>query len=398
MATFEYQALTPAGRLMKGTVEAASDQQANEMLTEMQLKVNSIAAAKVSRPRSRIGRNEFLLFNQQLASITKAGIPLEKGLREVAVDIESRSMRKLIVEFADDLEAGTSIEEALEKRQKFFPPLYSQIIKAGVKTGRLSEMLTSLNHHLEMSNQTRRIVFEAITYPLVVLALAAVILTGVFTFVMPHFIGIFADMRTDLPAITKFVLAVTHYVVPFWIAVAAIVAGLIVLTGALSSFPAGRRFKEYFYMRIPVLGRVYHRGLMCKLADAMGLLVSAGCDMPSCFRLSAGATGSEQIKAQCELVAAQIEQGQNIVEAGQLCSVIPPLFFYSMQLGYQRNELQDNLFSLSDMYSQQTRTQQSRLQAVLLPIMLIIVGGVIGLAVMAVFLPLPAMIQGASGM
>ena len=148
MATFEYNALTSAGRLMKGTIEAGSREEVSEQLKQMQLAVNSIDKAKLKKPKTAIGRNQFMLFNQQLAAITKAGIPLEKGLRELANDVGSKSMRKLVDAIADELEAGVSIEEAFEKRQKRFPPLYGRILKAGVETGRLNEMLTSLNRHM----------------------------------------------------------------------------------------------------------------------------------------------------------------------------------------------------------------------------------------------------------
>ncbi len=194
MATFEYNALTSAGRLMKGTVEAGSPQEAGELLKQMQLTVNSIEKARPPKPATAIGRNEFLLFNQQLASIAKAGIPLERGLRELAKDVGSARMRKLIEDIAGDLEAGVSIEQAFEKRQKHFPALYGRILKAGVETGRLSEMLTSLNRHLELANQTRRIIFEATAYPAVVLTLGAIIMTGVFLFIIPQFRSIYAEM------------------------------------------------------------------------------------------------------------------------------------------------------------------------------------------------------------
>ena len=105
MATFQYNALTSAGRLMKGTVEAGSQDEAGEMLKQMQLTVNSIDKAQLEKPKTAIGRNEFLLFNQQLASITKAGIPLEKGLRELAHDVRSHSMRRLIDAIAGELES-----------------------------------------------------------------------------------------------------------------------------------------------------------------------------------------------------------------------------------------------------------------------------------------------------
>ena len=151
MAIFQYDALTTAGRLMKGTIEAGSPEEASGQLAGMGLLVNSLEKARAAQSRTPIGRNEFLLFNQQLASITRAGIPLERGLRELAQDISSKSMRQLIEDIAADLEAGMPIEEAFAKREKHFPPLYGRILKAGVETGRLSEMLTSLNRHLELA-------------------------------------------------------------------------------------------------------------------------------------------------------------------------------------------------------------------------------------------------------
>jgi len=389
MATFEYNALTSAGRLMKGTIEAGSRPEAGELLKQMQLAVNSIEKAKAKRPKTAVGRNEFLLFNQQLASITKAGIPLERGLRELANDVSSRSMRKLIDAIAGELEAGVSIEKAFEKRQKRFPPLYGRILKAGVETGRLSEMLTSLNRHLEMANQTRRIIFEAVSYPAVILVLASVILTGVFLFVIPQFKAVLEEMVSgELNPLTTAFLNVPKNVVPFWTGVGLFIAAIVALLAILSTYAAGRRFKESLFLKVPVVGKVYHSSVLSRMAEAMAMMVAAGCDMPASLRLSSGATGSEKVILESEALAGQIEQGANILEAGQLCRMIPRLFLYSIQLGTQRNELQDNLYSLGQMYAEQARCGQARLQAVLLPIMLMLVGAIILLIVLAMFLPM----------
>ncbi len=389
MATFEYNALTSAGRLMTGTIEAGSRQEANELLKQMQLLVNSIEKAKPAKPKTAIGRTEFLLFNQQLASITKAGIPLERGLRELSKDIASRSMRKLIDAIANDLEAGVSIEQAFEKRQKHFPPLYGRILKAGVETGRLSEMLASLNRHIEVANQTRRIIFEAMSYPAVVLTLALVILTFLFLFVIPSFVPILTEMTNGhLPALTKTVLGMTEKVGLFWITVG-ILAG--VITAAfmiLSSSGAGRRFKESVVLKIPVIGAIYHSGILSKMAEAMSMMVATGLGMPACLRLSSNTTGSEKMVLEGDILAGQIEQGVSILEAGQFCKIIPKLFLYSVQLGAQRNELQDNLYSLGQMYAEQGRCGQSRLQAVLLPALIIVLGSIISVIVLAIFLPM----------
>ncbi|MBN2312877.1 MAG: type II secretion system F family protein [Sedimentisphaerales bacterium] len=389
MATFQYNALTSAGRLMKGTIEAGSREEADEQLKQMQLSVNSIDTARPEKPKTAIGRNEFLLFNQQLASITKAGIPLERGLRELAKDVSSKSMRNLVNAIADELEAGESIEQAFEKRQKHFPPLYGRILKAGVETGRLSEMLTSLNRHLEMATQTRRIIFEAISYPAVILSLAAIIITGVFLFIIPQFGSVLEEMHGGrLPGITRAFISMANNVGSFWLTFIVVVGVIIGGFALLSSSAAGRRSKESLLLGIPVIGRLYHSSILSRMAEAMAILVASGADMPVALRLSAGATGSENLILESELLADQIEQGTNLMEAGHVCRFIPGLFLYSIQLGAQRNELQDNLYSLGQMYADQARCGQARLQAALLPMMLIGVGGFLALTILAMFTPM----------
>jgi type II secretory pathway component PulF len=390
MATFEYNALTPAGRLMKGTIEAGSRDEADDLLKQMKLTVNSIDKAKPERLKTAIGRNEFLLFNQQLASITKAGIPLERGLRELANDISSKSMRRLVNAIADDLEAGESIERAFEKRQKHFPPLYGRILKAGVETGRLSEMLTSLNRHLEMATQTRRIIFEAISYPAVILTLAAIIITGVFLFIIPQFGEVLTEMtsRSQLPVLTRSFLGMARNVGTFWITVGLLMGAIIGVFALLSTSASGRRFKESLLLGMPVLGKVYHSTILSRMAEAMAILVASGSDLPLSLRLSAGTTGSQNLILESETLADQIEQGENLLEAGHFCRVLPGLFLYSVQLGAQRNELQDNLYSLGQMYADQARCGQARLQAALLPVMLIGVGCFLALTILAMFTPM----------
>lgn len=389
MATFQYNALTGAGRLMKGTIEAGSPAEAAETLKQMELNVNVLEKAKPEQPRTPVGRNEFLLFNQQLASITKAGVPLERGLRELSRDIASKSMRRLIADIAADLEAGVPIEDAFGKRAQQFPPLYGRILKAGVETGRLSEMLTSLNRHLELAGHTRRIIFEAVSYPLVILTLGAIIITGVFRFVIPQFRPVLEEMVGGrLNPLTRGVMALADHVLSFWLGVGILVgAGVLGLT-ALAATPAGRRFREGLLLRVPVIGRLYCNSVLSRMAEAMAVLIGAGCDIPEALRLGAVSSGSEKLLLDSEIVAGNVEQGANILAAGQRARLLPQLFLYSIQLGAQRNELRDNLYSLGEMHADQARVGQAHLQIVLLPLLLALIGGVIATAVLAMFLPI----------
>jgi type II secretory pathway component PulF len=256
-------------------------------------------------------------------------------------------------------------------------------------------MLTSLNRHLELANQTRRIIFEALSYPAVILSLAAVILTAIFMIIIPQFGPILTEMTEGarLPKLTRLFLSITEHIVPFWIGVGILVAVMVFFVRILSSSPAGRRFKESLFLRMLVIGRVYHSSVLSRMAESMAMMVAAGCDMPACLRLGSGSTGSEMLLLESEMLAKQIEQGANILEAGQFCRMIPRLFLYSIQLGTQRNELQDNLYSLGQMYSDQARCGQARLQAILLPVMLIVVGGILAMAVLSMFLPLITIVK-----
>lgn len=394
MAIFEYKALTESGRSMGGTIEAASRDQATEMLTDMNLTVGEINQVRDKKPKTGIGRTELLLFNQQLASITKAGIPIERGLRELADDISSRSMRKMITAIADELEAGASIDEAIEKRQRSFPPLYSRILKAGIRTGRLSEMLTSLNRHLEMGAKTKRIILEALSYPLVVLSFALTIMISLFIFIIPSFAEILKDMGDGarLPWLTLRMLDVADNIIPIITTIGAIVLSVIILLSLLSTTTAGRRFREGMLIKVPILGRLYHSSILARMSEAMALLVSSGCDIGECLRLSSGASGSELLKFESAVIAGQVEKGVSLIEAAHVGKSIPRLFIYSMQLGSQRNELQDNLHSLGEMYSEQSRCLQNKLQTLLMPFMIIFVGVMIGTVIFSMFLPIVSII------
>jgi type II secretory pathway component PulF len=258
-------------------------------------------------------------------------------------------------------------------------------------------MLTSLNRHLELANYTRRIIFEAMAYPAVVLTLGSIIITGIFLMVIPQFGAVLEEMvEGRLPKLTSLFLTMAKNVVPFWISVGLIIAAILLLLTMLSSFPAGRRFKESIFLKVPIIGKVYHSSVLSRMAEAMAMMVAAGTSLPACLRLASGTAGSEKLIAETETLTVQLEQGANILEAGRFCKMIPGLFLYSIQLGTQRNELQDNLYSLAQMYANQVRCSQARLQAVLLPVMLIVVGGILAMAILAMFLPMIQVVTGLS--
>jgi type IV pilus assembly protein PilC len=192
------------------------------------------------------------------------------------------------------------------------------------------------------------------------------------------------------------VFRISRNIGSFWVGAGLVIGGLLVINWMLSASPQGRRFRETLFLNLPVFGSLYRSSVLSKMSEAMAMMVAAGSDMPTCLRLSASASGSERVLRESDIVASHVEQGTNIIEAGQHCSMIPRFFLYSVQLGSQRNELQDNLRSLGDMYAQQVRCTQARLETTLLPVMIVFVGFFVMLCVMAMFLPMIQIISGLS--
>ncbi|HOM77133.1 MAG TPA: type II secretion system F family protein [Anaerohalosphaeraceae bacterium] len=389
MALFRYQALTEHGRLMEGTLEAASPTEARAVLEKMNLSVQQIQLCTEPKAPPRIGQNEFLLFNQQLASLTKADIPLEQGLRQLARDAASTRMKQLMEQIADDLQAGLTLEQAVAKREKQFPPLYSLILKTGIQSGRLSEMLIIFNHYLEITQQTRRILIESLTYPAVVLLLALLIITLVCRFIMPTQEEVIRDFTEggSIPLITTFYIRMSYHIVEIWVVLLAFAVSGLLVWRFLSSKPAGRLIKESFLFRIPLLGRTLLSSHLARLAESMGLLVAAGCPLPQCFRLGGEASGSETLQRDSHLAAEHIESGGSLLEAAAACRKMPMLFLYSLQLGCQRNDLAGHLKILAQTYVQQTQVLQSYLRAMLDPLAILGLGFIIASMILALFLP-----------
>ncbi len=388
MPKYAYQAMAQGGEAMAGTIEAASPEHAQRLLAAMQVKVYSLSIAPKEPPRTRLGRSEFLLFNQQLAAITKAGLPLEKALRQTAGDVQSGRLRRAIGELASDLEGGLPLEQAFARHERSFPYLYGQIIKAGVQTGRLSEMLTSLNRHLEMAGETRRILLDALTYPLLVFGMAMAVFTAILAFVVPQFIDLYKDWRSHLPPATELLFWISEHIWRIWIVLGGTAAVVIVVGGILGASPAGRRWREIFLLRVPVVGRVYHRTNLARLCDALAILVASGCQFPTAIRLAGGASGSPNLRAECDVMAQAVEAGQSLDPNILSLEHVPAVMIYSMRLGSQRNDLESNLYSLSDMYSTQARHLQTNLHALLLPCLIVGVGVFVGFSISALFGPL----------
>jgi type II secretory pathway component PulF len=400
LITFGYRAQTVDGSPVEGTVQAADADAARWRLQGFGLRVVEMEPAPGSaQALSEGGRgaairgDDFVAFNQQLASLTKAGLPLERGLRLIAEDMRSGELAATVRGVAEELENGKPLGEAMAAHAGKFPPLYGRMLEAGVKSGNLPGVLMGLSAHLELVQRLRESVWRAVSYPLVVLLTTA----GLLMFLsMPG--GVIeqmlrvSDSRAGLPLLSEVVFS-TAEAMPM-----VLLAGALLLIGAVIGWrvawrrPRARAWLERVLLATPLIGPVVRRGLVTRWADGVRMGVESGMDLPGAMEMAAEATASPALELDARALATAHGVG---VAANTVTGlrVLPMTVLVAIELGVGRGDLAGLMASVRDNYRQQTEHRLVIMRGVLRPMLLVIVGGVIGLVIAAIFLPILRLID-----
>ena len=388
MPMYEYRALSAEDRLMTGCLEATDSDRARETLISMGLGVQAVTEVRQQGPAKPLPRQEFLLFNQQLAGLVEAGIPLDQGLREVARDVNSRRLKGTLSSIADDLSAGRTVDEAFARREKQFPPLYARLVRAGVHTGRLSEMLLSLNRHLESSSRTRRIVLEAVSYPLIVALIAAVVGTVALRLVAPVWKDAFTNEYMQMPQMVRLQVQLAEYLPWVWLALGVTAAAMMAVWWLIGRWRYGKQVRERMTANLPVIGAIWRWSTMTRLTDAVGLAISSGSDLPQALRSGGDASGSLLVQRECDRLAEAVESGQPLETALADIDMLPTSMLMVIQTGSRRDQLADHLHALGETCRMHVVAAQATLNVVLFPVMVILVAILAAGFVIGLFLPL----------
>ncbi|MEM6560670.1 MAG: type II secretion system F family protein [Planctomycetota bacterium] len=396
-AVFEYVAHDPAGRKLTGRIDADDGGGAEAALTELGLRVQSLAPTQTSTPTAKpITGDELAAFNEQLLHLTKAGLPLEQGLRLIADDMGAGSAAT-VRELADKLDAGKSPEDAVAELDGKLPPLYGKLIAAGTRSGDLPGVLLGLGQHLDLRARLRSAVWRALTYP-VVLLVALLLVGGFITLVvMPQFQAVFDDFDVELPAITKLVLAVGEWF-PVVLGVGLVVLiGWPLVYGAFLARGRGQVWVEQTLMRVPLIGPVFRYGLVARWLNAAEVGVRGGLDLPAALQLADDAVGSPRLTRDSTLVRAAIERGGAPDDHAGHLRTLPPAVPAAMTLAAEQADLPRTLQTLSDLYRRRAEQAVQRLPLVLLPILLGVISLVVGVLLIALLAPLVTLIQTVAG-
>ena len=396
MPFFRYEGQFANGAAANGTLEAPSLEDAQRKLAALEIAAAQVEEVKPETPRARMGVDDFIFFNEQLASMAASGMVLDEGLRQLAKDVDSPRLRHAIEGMADDARAGVPLDQALSRHEGRLPVLYGRVVRAGIETGKLPAVLFNLSHHMRVVQETKRILVETLAYPFTVLLMAMAIICFLFLAMIPSFETIFADFDTSLPWSTLMIISISRYM-PAALTVGGVVLAALVIAWLLFRWhPVTRAAQEWFVLRVPLVGKVFRASLVSRFCRAVALSVSSGIPLPSAMRLASGATGSRVLDSEAERLAVCIEQGGTSALGDLKTSIIPKLFGYVVSVSTTRDALPEALAQLAVAYDQRASHSQAMVRGWLVPFSLIFVAGVIGFCILSLFLPLVALIESVS--
>ncbi|HEY3246329.1 MAG TPA: type II secretion system F family protein [Phycisphaerae bacterium] len=397
MPWFEYEALTPGASLIAGRIEAPDHDRAMQDLAALGVEVRTLVPAeRPPRPVSKLSGEDLIFFNEQLASLAQAGIALDEGLAQLARDVESPRLRRWINGLVEDIRQGKSLDQAVAAREQHLPILYSNTLRAGMESGQLSATLLNLNQHLRLAGNTRRIIWETAAYPILVGIVALTVVSVFFGFVVPQFKDIFLDFNTQLPVMTQMLLDIADHYVQILAALITLILMLMLIWRLLRAGAHGRALRESIVLNVPVVGPVYRSSLLARFLHSVASAVASGIALPRAIRLGSSATGSGLLTSDAEHLASEVERGESIFAANQSTRLIPSLFGFCVQTALGRDALPSALGKLARAYEERAAYAQGRLRAVLFPVFILVLGGLVGTGIVGLFLPLIALINSVS--
>ncbi len=385
--TFRYAAQTFDGQAMNGTIDAPSVDDASQQLKKLQLRVIEInAEPKPPRPKP-LSKIDFAMFNQQLAHLSSAGLPVEQGLRLIAEDLDRGQLAQTVRSVADELERGTPMGEAFAKHEKQFPPLYGVLVAAGVQTGDLPGVLLNLGRHLELVARLRAALWRAAAYPIMVLGALLLVLIFLGHTVLPQFALIYKHWFVELPGLTKFLLAASYWTPLLIVIFLLAFIGLPIAWMLLRAAHLDRTVAD-LALPLPIVGPVLRRELVARWCDALRLGVQAGLDLPNTIQLASNMIGSPALTRDTRVILQNVSSGQPIDDLRVRPRVLPTTVLAVLQMAVDRSDLPSALDTLSTMYQQQAELRITAAQNLLTPLLVVLVGGVIAVVILGLFLPI----------
>ena len=398
MAAFAYSAINALGAESAGQITAPDLNSARELLRQRGLRpvalseLGAVGADKSKQKKVKL--RSLQVFSRQFATMIDAGLNIVASLVILEQQTDDRRLAAVIREVRSDVEGGMLLSQAMARHPNAFDRLYISMIEAGEAAGILHTVLDRVAVQIEKEMKIRRRVKGAMIYPMVVLTFAILTLIGMLLFLVPVFQKIFSDLGGDLPTLTKGVVFASDIVRGYWFILFPAMGLSVWGFRRWKKTPAGRQVWDRFKLRVPGgIGKVVLKVTMARFSRTLATLVAAGVDIIKALEISGTTSGNWVVESALAEVRAKVHQGVPIAEPLIENPVFPPLVSQMVKIGEETGELQKMLDKIADFYEDEVDTSIASLTSIIEPLMMMGVGAIIGIIVIAMYLPMFKLLQ-----
>lgn len=395
MAKFKYAARDRAGNKVEDEVIAKNQAMAMQQLRKAGYSVLSINEVKkslfnlsLSKPKPRVSGNDLVIFTRQFSTMVEAGLPVVEILDILLEQTDDAGFKMVVADVRSEVRGGSDLSTAMSKYPKVFSELYVNLIKAGEASGDLDVILKRLASFLEKNASLKRKIISAMTYPSVSLGLILLITIGLMVFIVPMFKEIFDKMGADLPLPTKIVMAISDTLLDYWYLVSAVGIGLFVFIKMSSKTPRGRYFWDSLKIKAPVFGELFQKVAISRFSRTFSTMLKSGVPMLASLEIVASTAGNGVVEEAISASREAVRQGESLATPLGETPIFPPMVVRMISVGERTGALESLLEKVADFYDEQVDAAVETLTAVIEPVMIGIMGVLVGGIVIALFMPI----------
>ncbi|RZU52246.1 type IV pilus assembly protein PilC [Krasilnikovia cinnamomea] len=395
--TFQYSGIDASGRKTKGTVEAANEVAASNLLRqrgETPLEMTQAGqglSKELSIPGfgNRIKLKDLAVFARQFATMTASGMSLLRSLSILEEQTSAPALKKAVGEVRADVAGGVSLSAAMAKHDKAFPRLMVAMVRAGEAGGMIDRALEQIAVIMEKDTALRGKIKSAMTYPAIVLAFTFVMIGAVLKFIVPIFEGMFKNLGGELPAITQVLVDLSHnmpWIAPLFLVVT--IGGTLTLKHLIRTREDVRLKVDRFKLRLPVFGSLFRKLAMSRFSRNLGMLLDVGVPVMQALAVVGETSGNEVINVAMRDVQAAVRDGQPMSTALRLHKIFPEMVTQMIEVGEESGQISQMLDKVADFYDREVDSAAESLTAAIEPIMVLVMGAVVGGMVICLYLPM----------
>lgn len=397
MAAYGYVAIDAKGSEKKGSIEAESIDRAKQTLTAQGMVVLSIDEQNAltkdisfefgGKPEAR----DLAVFCRQFASITKAGVSIIEALSMLGEQTENKMMQKAVRQVKTDVEKGETFADALAAHPKVFSELMVQMAKAGEASGSLDVAMERMAVQFEKSAKTKALVKKAMIYPIVVAIVAVAVVVVMLVVVIPSYITMFEDLGTDLPALTKGVIAVSNFIQAYWFILIPAIIAVVVLVKSFAKTNTGKHVFGKLQLKVPAIQNLVVKSASAQMARTLSTLLTAGVPMIEAVDIVADTMTNIWFKEAMKETVQQIMVGAPLSVPIRDSKLFPPMVYHMIGIGEEAGSTEDMLNKLADYYEEEVEMAVQSLMAAMEPMIIIVLAGVVGILLASVMAPMVTM-------